>query len=95
MKPKTITYPITVKTRPVDNHKSKTCTYDAQVLDLGEITKFYIMTKTKREIKVYDHFDIKDIINITFDNHTYQTVSTDTIKIGKENVPVIETMFIA
>lgn len=90
-----ITHPITVQTKPGDNHKSKTRTYDAQILDLGEITKFYIMSKSKRDIKIYDHFDLEDIISITFDNHTYQTVSTDTIKIGKGNMPVIDAMCIA
>lgn len=95
MKHEIITYPITVQTKPVENRKSKVRIYDAQILDFGEITKFYIMSKSRREIKVYDHFDLEDIISITFNSHTYQTISTDTIKIGKENVPVIEAMCIA
>jgi len=95
VKPEVITYPITVRTRPVDNHKSKTRTYDAQVLFRGDVVQFYIMSKTRRGIFIDDHFDIKDIISINFGNHTYQTLSVDTMKIGKEHMPVIDTVCIA
>lgn len=81
---------ITVKTKATANSKSKERTYDSQILELGDQTQFYIMSKTQRKIQIDDHFKLEDIASVSFENHLYLvtgTATTDT----KSKYPILYT----
>lgn len=69
---------ITVKTKATASNKSKERTYDSQILELGDQTQFYIMSKTQREIQVTDHFKLEDIASVAFEDHVYLVTETGT-----------------
>ena len=82
---------ITVKTKATGNCKSKERTYDSQILELGDQTMFYIMSKTARDILNFDHFKLEDIASVSFDGHVSDTGTTNT----KSKYPILYTTRIA
>lgn len=85
---------ITVKTKAIGNCKSRERTYDSQILELGEQTHFYIMSKTKRDIENFDHFKLQDIATVSFDGHVYLVTDTSTTT-TKSKYPILYTTRIA
>ena len=85
---------ITVKTKATGNCKSKERTYDSQILELGDQTMFYIMSKTARDILNFDHFKLEDIASVSFDGHVYLVSDTGTTN-TKSKYPIIYTTRIA
>ncbi len=84
---------ITITTKASGSKKSKTRESPAQVVILGDTACFLIM-KTKRDIKLDDHFYLSEIATVSFNNHIYLINSYSTTNI-KSKYPILETEKIA
>ncbi|MDO4350609.1 MAG: hypothetical protein Q4C35_08255 [Eubacteriales bacterium] len=85
------THKITIKTQAVGTTKPKERTYDAQIVELNDQVSFFITSKTKREIEIYDHIKLDDIISVRYDNGLYIVTSRDILESFKSKYPILHT----